>query len=77
MVWLTCSVRVVQLRIDSRLWMEKLEDQLMSAPGSCSAACDGRSKSGKGRKLRLTRSEQRSGKSRNLAVAQNLANVRC
>jgi hypothetical protein len=33
MAWLTCSVRVVQLRIESRLWMEKLEDQLMSASG--------------------------------------------
>jgi hypothetical protein len=33
MARLTCSVRVVQLRIESRLWMEKLEDQLMSASG--------------------------------------------
>ena len=31
MARLTCSVRVVQLRIESRLWMEKLEDQLMTA----------------------------------------------
>ena len=29
MAWLTCSVRVVQLCIESRLWMGKLEDQLM------------------------------------------------
>jgi hypothetical protein len=28
---LTCGVRVVQLRIECRLWMEKLEYQLMSA----------------------------------------------
>jgi hypothetical protein len=33
MARLTCSVRAVQLRIESRLWMEKLEDQLMSAFG--------------------------------------------
>ena len=33
MARLTCSVRVVQLRIESRFWMEKLEDQLMSASG--------------------------------------------
>jgi hypothetical protein len=33
MAQLTCSVQVVQLRIESRLWMEKLEDQLMSASG--------------------------------------------
>jgi len=33
MARLTCSVRVVQLCIESRLWMEKLEDQLMSASG--------------------------------------------
>ncbi len=33
MAALTWSVRVVQLRIESRLWMEKLEDQLMSASG--------------------------------------------
>ena len=33
MARLTCSVRVVQLRIESRLWMEKLEDQLMSVSG--------------------------------------------
>lgn len=33
MAGLTCSVRVVQLRIESRLWMEKLEDQLMSVSG--------------------------------------------
>ena len=33
MARLTRSVRVVQLRIESRLWMEKLEDQLMSASG--------------------------------------------
>ena len=31
--WLTWSVRVVQLRIESRLWMGKLEYQLMSASG--------------------------------------------
>jgi hypothetical protein len=33
MARLTCSVRVVQLRTESRLWMGKLEDQLMSASG--------------------------------------------
>ena len=33
MARLTCSVRVVQLRIESPFWMEKLEDQLMSASG--------------------------------------------
>lgn len=33
MARLTCSVRVVQLRIESRVWMEKLEDQIMSASG--------------------------------------------
>jgi hypothetical protein len=33
MAQLTCRVRVVQLGIESRLWMEKLEDQLMSASG--------------------------------------------
>ena len=31
MARLTCSVQVVQLRIESRLWMEKLEAPLMSA----------------------------------------------
>jgi hypothetical protein len=33
MARLTCSVRGVQLRIESRLWMEILEDQLMSVSG--------------------------------------------
>jgi hypothetical protein len=33
MARLTCSVQVVQLRTESRLWMEKLEDQLMSVSG--------------------------------------------
>jgi len=33
MAQLTCSMRVVQLRIESRLWMGELEDQLMSASG--------------------------------------------
>ena len=33
MARVTCSVRVLQLRIENRLWMEKLEDQLMSASG--------------------------------------------
>lgn len=33
MARLTCSVRVVQLRIESRLWMEKLEALLVSASG--------------------------------------------
>ena len=33
MARLTCSVRVVQQRIESRLWMEKLEDQLMPDSG--------------------------------------------
>ncbi len=33
MARLTCSVRLEQLRIESRLWMEKLEDQLMFASG--------------------------------------------
>ncbi|MDR6265274.1 hypothetical protein GGE09_002282 [Roseobacter sp. N2S] len=29
MAGLTCRVRVVQLRIESRLWIEKIEGQLM------------------------------------------------
>ena len=33
MTRLTCSMRVVQLRIESRVWMGELENQLMSASG--------------------------------------------
>lgn len=43
MAWLPCSVRVVQLRIEIRMWIEKIDDQLMSTCGKLQRGMTGSS----------------------------------